>query len=152
MKRSAEEVLFAVTGLRVGPFYRAFRQACAPPMVRIDTLDVGDLWFYHGLSAMVTSCVGQQSLLVAYDTYGPRDDVLANFRAAHAWLDAERPDPPPELHLVFAAREEPSGNVLVRCLKPGDWSGIPANVPLPPTERDHPPGWRGRGDDLGEAG
>ena len=71
---------------------------------------------------------------------GDRDDVVTKFRAAREWLDGDLPHPP-FLHLVFAAREELSGDLFVRCLTPGDWWGIPANNPLPPTKRDHPPGW-----------
>ena len=138
-----DEELFAVTGLRVAPFYHALRAACGPPMVKIDTLDVGDLWFYDGLSMRITACIGERSLLVAYDATGDRDDVITKFRAARAWLDGELSCPPP-LHLVFAAREELSGDLVVWRLTPGDWWGIPANVPLPPTKRDYPPGWSGK--------
>jgi hypothetical protein len=137
---SDKDLLFAVTGLRVGPFYRAFRAACGPPMVKLDTLDLGDLWFYDGLSMMITACIGEKSLLLAYDTTGNRDDVVTKIRTACAWLDGDLSHPP-FLHLVFAAREELSGDPFVRCLTPGDWCGIPANIPLPPTKRDCPPGW-----------
>jgi len=133
MDESDEKLLFAVTGLRVGLFYRAFRAVCGSPKVKIDTLDVGDLWFYDGLTMMITACLGERSLLVAYDTIGNRDDVVTEFRAAGAWLDGDLSHRP-FLNLVFAAREELSGNLFVRCLTPGDWWGIPANLPLPPTK------------------
>jgi len=115
-------------------FYRAFRAACAPPMVRIASIDIGGLWFYSGLCLTITACLGERSLLVAYDVWGPRADVIAKFRLAHAWLEDQRNEPPEGLHLVFAARENPTGSLIVQRAQFGDWAGIPANVPLPPTK------------------
>jgi hypothetical protein len=136
-----EEILLRCAGMTFHGFYHAFREACRPPMVNIETLEVGELWFYCGLSAAVTACLGEKSLLVAYDTYGPREKVITDFQSAHAWLRGERPDLPGNLHLVFAAFEEPSGELRVRRFAPGDWMGIPSNVPLPPTEQQCPSGW-----------
>ena len=122
-------------------FYHRFRLACGPPMVRIASLDVGDLWFYDGLSLTVTACVGNRSLLVAYDTYGSQAEVASQFREAYEWLCGEHSEFLTDLHLVFAAREESSGELLVRRFDRGDWEGIPDNIPLPPTEHDCPSGW-----------
>ena len=110
-------------GARIPELYRACRKACGPPMVKIESLDVGELWFYYR-HAMVTVCLGDQSLLVAYDTHGPRDDVVAQFHSAHAWLRGEFSDPPAKLNLRFAVWEETPGNGLVRLYKPGDWQYI----------------------------
>ena len=110
-------------------------------MVRIASLDVGDLWFYDGLSLTVTACVGNRSLLVAYDTYGSQAEVASQFREAYEWLCGDHSEFLTDLHLVFAAREESSGELLVRRFDRGDWEGIPDNIPLPPTEHDCPSGW-----------
>jgi len=125
-------------------FYPAFRGACRPPMVKLASLEVGELWFYDGLCLTVIACVGDKSLLVAYDPDRTRRKVEAQFRAAYAWLFGKRPNPPDDLHLVFAAREKRSGNLLVRRCIPGDWAGIPGCVPLEPSRRKHPVGWRPR--------
>lgn len=136
-----EGILLRSTGMKFPGFYYAFREACRPPMVNIETLEVGELWFYRGLSLAVTACLGEKSLLVAYGTYGPREKVIADFHWAHAWLRGKRPDLPGNLNLVFGAFEEPSGELRVRRFAPGDWMGIPKNVPLPPTEQERPLGW-----------
>ncbi len=132
-------------------FYRAFRAACAPPMVQIASIDIGELWFYWGMGVAITACLGEQSLLVAYDTCKPREDVIAHFRAAHEWLQGRRPDAPEGLYLVFAAREDAVRGLVVQRASFGDWAGIPANVPLPPT-KPPPPGWVGSSDDPAPTG
>jgi hypothetical protein len=111
-------------------------------MVKVGSLEVGELWYYYGLCLEIIACVGDKSLLVAYDPDPRRKHVEAQFRAAYAWLCGERPNPPDDLYLVFAAREKRSGNLLVKRLEPGDWSGIPGCAPLEPSERKQPVGWR----------
>jgi hypothetical protein len=108
-------------------------------MVKIDTLEVGELWFYNDGHVSVMACLGEQSLVVAYVSIGPRDDVVAEFRSAHAWLRGERADPPAKLNLRFAVCEDTSGNILVRQYLPGDWQRILFD-PCP-SQQEYPPGW-----------
>lgn len=123
-------------------FYRGYRAACAQYMVRITSLDAGELYFYSGFSMCISVCIGERSLLVAYDTdMKSREEVISDFREAHAWLEGRQPDPPDALHLVFAAREDPAQGLVVRCLRLGDWSGILLYDPLPPSSEPPPPGW-----------
>jgi hypothetical protein len=111
-------------GVRIRGFYRACRNACGPPMAKIETLEVGELWFYDDGHVEVMACLGERSLMVAYISIGLRDDVVAEFRSAHAWLRGEHADPPAKLNLRFAVWEETSGNILVRQYRPGDWQRI----------------------------
>ena len=120
-------------------------------MVLIANSDIGELWFYSGLSLKIMACLGERSLLVAYDVWGPREDVIAKFRWAHAWLHGQRPEAPAGLRLVFAAREDAVCSLVVERFRVGDWAFIPDNVPLPPTAPP-PPGWVGRNDDPARTG
>ncbi len=123
-------------------FYRGFEALCGPPMVRITSLDAGELYFYSGDSMCITVCVGERSLLVAYDADSdPLEEVIAKFRAAYAWLEDRQPDPPDALHLVFAAREDPAEGLVVRELRLGDWTGLVFYDSLPPSMEPPPQSW-----------
>ena len=108
-------------------------------MVKIETLEMGELWYYDDGHVRVMACLGERSLLVAYVSTGPRDDVVAGFRSAHAWLCGEHADPPAKLNLRFAISEATSGDIFVRQYLPGDWQRILFD-PCP-TQREVPPGW-----------
>jgi hypothetical protein len=139
--RKCGDILYQHTGMKIDSFYRAFRASCAPPMVNIETIDVGQLWYYDGLSLSMVACIGKNHLMVAYDTFKSRQDTIDQFRYGYSWLTQEGTDLPVYSVLVFAAYEEDSGNIVVRRLSPGDWSGIPQNIPLPATERIIPRSW-----------
>jgi hypothetical protein len=133
------------TGLCFSEFYRKFRKLCAPPMNRITSLDVGELWGYNGLALTIVACVSPRSLIVAYDVCGTREGIEHTFRSANEWQHSDQDEIPDGFHLVCAVGEDPVEGLVVRHLVPGDWAGIarwdPNCYPLPPNRLPLPQGW-----------
>ncbi|MBI1323199.1 hypothetical protein GC170_08420 [bacterium] len=134
-------------------FYRGYRALFAPPIERIMSLDAGELYFYSGDSMCISVCIGERSLLVAYDTdMKSREEVISDFRGAHAWLEGRQPDPPDALHLVFAAREDEDEGLIVRCMSLGDWTGLVFYDSLPSSSEPPPQSWLDGGQSSASAG
>ena len=112
------------TGVSFPEFYRTFRKLCAPPMHQIMTLDVGEVWGYNTWALMVVACVGDRSLLVAYEVCGTREEIECMIRQANDWQYSEQDELPALVPLVCAARVDTAGGLVVRHLVPGDWVGL----------------------------
>lgn len=125
---------------RTRDLYDSFRAKCRPPMERLSSIAAGELW-YHDVRVSVIACLAETSLLVSYAWPGTREEIEAQFGAASAWLYDEATEPPKGLDLRFAAREEPSGGLRVRCFNGGDWAGIATVDSLSASRTKRPHGW-----------
>jgi hypothetical protein len=134
--------------------YSLIRERCAPPMVLMSEVDIGEIWYYDGCSMAVLLCKGPQSLLVAYYGGESNDDAEFSFRVASEWLQGDRDQLPDEpwyrYELVYAAFER-DGRLAEPICDPGDWMGLgwvatdiftgEPEVELPPRRSDVPYGW-----------
>ena len=132
-------------------FYHHARALCGPPMMLLDEIEAGEIWFYD-FAVRVLVCVGDRSIIIAYYyTTEGRDKVIADLRRIYEWLVGKAPRPSRrelEVGLVFAASEEPDGTIRAVEYIRGDWCGVFALKRLPDHDCCKPKSWLGEKEDA----
>ena len=126
-------------------FYHHVRALCRPPMVLLEELEIGELWFYD-YAARILACVDEDSVIIAY--YLPsrgRDEVIASLIRIDDWLLGDAPRPSRgelNLGLAFAAVETSDGKIHAAEYVNGDWRGLFGSSRLPDHESGRPRNWQ----------
>jgi len=89
------------------------------------------------VEAKVSASTQNQALSALLFLYGQ----VLNQELVVVWRTAQSPG-----HSALGLRRSRGtvGQSTCKAPRAGDWAGIPRNVPLPPSDHEHPPGWEQR--------